>query len=49
MVENQLTGALGSALIGTVALVVYVGILGLLRVPELTTAWQTVRRLVARR
>ena len=49
MLENQVTGALGSALIGIVALAVYVGILALLRVPELTTAWQTVRRIISRR
>lgn len=39
-------GAVGAAIIGLVALVVYVAFLALLRAPELTTATQLVRRML---
>ncbi|GAA1703144.1 hypothetical protein GCM10009808_21330 [Microbacterium sediminicola] len=49
MVSGQFLGAVGTGVIGLVALAVYTGILALLRVPELTTAWNTVSRLFTRR
>ena len=43
---SQLLGAVGAAVIGVVALVVYVGFLALLRAPELAVASQLVRRML---
>lgn len=44
--SGPLLGAVGAAVIGLVALVVYVAFLALLRAPELTTATQLVRRML---
>ncbi|MGK3951939.1 murein biosynthesis integral membrane protein MurJ [Microbacterium sp. I2] len=44
--SGPLLGAVGAAIIGLVALVVYVAFLALLRAPELTTATQLVRRML---
>jgi putative peptidoglycan lipid II flippase len=44
--SSQVLGAVGAAIIGLVALVVYVAFLALLRAPELTTATQLVRRML---
>lgn len=46
MVSGQLLGALGTAVIGIVALVAYVGMLALLRTPELEPALAIVRRFL---
>jgi len=45
-VSDKLLGAVGAAIIGIVALLVYVGFLALLRAPELSVATQLVRRLL---
>jgi putative peptidoglycan lipid II flippase len=44
--SSQLLGAVGAAIIGVVALVVYAGVLALLRAPELAVATQLVRRML---
>lgn len=44
MLQGMLQGALGAALIAGVTAVVYVGLLALFRVPELTTAIRMLRR-----
>lgn len=44
--SGPLLGAVGAAVIGLVALAVYVAFLALLRAPELTTATQLVRRML---
>ncbi|HKT56602.1 MAG TPA: murein biosynthesis integral membrane protein MurJ [Microbacterium sp.] len=46
MVSGQLLGAVGTAVIGTVSLVVYVGMLALLRAPELSPALAIARRFL---
>ena len=46
MVSDRLLGAIGTLIIGTVSLLVYVGFLALLRAPELGPAVDIVRRLV---
>ena len=46
MVSGQLLGAVGTAVIGIVSLVVYFGMLALLRAPELQPALAIVRRFV---
>ncbi|MBN9183145.1 MAG: hypothetical protein J0I66_09140 [Microbacterium sp.] len=48
MVADRWLGAVGAALIGVVCIVVYIGVLALLRAPELGPALQAVRRLVRR-
>ena len=44
MLQGMLQGALGAAVIGVVSVLVYVGLLALLRAPELKVAVETVRR-----
>jgi putative peptidoglycan lipid II flippase len=44
--SSPLLGALGAAVIGTVAIVVYIGFLALLRAPELSVAMGLVRRFL---
>ncbi|WP_454117606.1 murein biosynthesis integral membrane protein MurJ [Microbacterium lacticum] len=46
--SDRMPGALGAALVGAVALVVYVAALALLRTPELAIASRTVRRILGR-
>jgi putative peptidoglycan lipid II flippase len=46
MLSDKLLGALGAAVIGLVVLAVYVGILALLRAPELAAATGLVRRML---
>ncbi|MFT3797863.1 murein biosynthesis integral membrane protein MurJ [Microbacterium sp.] len=46
--SDRLLGAVGGALVGGVALVVYVAVLALLRAPELGVATRAVRRLLGR-
>lgn len=46
--SDRLLGAVGAAVIGAVALIVYIAMLALVRAPELTTATRTVRRLLGR-
>ena len=48
MTSGQLLGALGAAIIGIVCLLVYVGMLALLRAPELAPAMGIARRLIRR-
>lgn len=48
MTTDKLLGAVGTALIGTVALAVYVAALAAMRTPELTPAVQLIRRLLGR-
>jgi putative peptidoglycan lipid II flippase len=48
MTRGQLLGALGAAVIGIVCLIVYVGMLALLRAPELAPAMGIARRLIRR-
>lgn len=43
---SQLLGAVGTAVIGVVVLLVYVAFLALLRAPELEAAWALVRRML---
>ena len=45
-VSDKLLGAIGTAIIGTVVLAVYVGFLALLRAPELGPALTLARRLL---
>jgi putative peptidoglycan lipid II flippase len=45
-VSDKLLGALGAAVIGTVVIVVYIGLLALLRAPELSVAMGLVRRFL---
>jgi len=45
---GQLTGVVGAALIGGVSLLVYVGVLALLRTPELGVAVRSLRRALGR-
>jgi len=47
-VQDRLTGILGAALVGGVALLVYVGALALLRAPELDAALRGIRRIAGR-
>lgn len=47
--SDKFQGALGTALIGLVVVVVYLGILALFRAPELTVAGSLVRRFLPRR
>lgn len=49
MASSQLLGAIGTGVVGVVCLVVYVGLLAVLRVPEVAVAWSTLRRLLVRR
>lgn len=49
LAADRLTGALGAALIGGVVLVVYLGILALLRTPELAPALALGRRFLPKR
>lgn len=49
MLQSQLMGALGTVVIGIVVLVVYVGMLALLRVPEFAAAGETIRRMLPKR
>lgn len=49
MVAGPLLGGLGTAVIGAVAFLVYLGVLALFRVPELDTGWRIVQRLFTRR
>ncbi|OZB78427.1 MAG: hypothetical protein B7X41_20075, partial [Microbacterium sp. 14-71-5] len=46
---SQLTGALGAAIIAAVTLVVYIGLLALLRAPELDALKGLVRRFAPSR
>ncbi|GAA3753146.1 hypothetical protein GCM10022240_02680 [Microbacterium kribbense] len=46
--SGKILGAVGAAVIGTVALAVYLGMLALMRAPELSPALQLVRRLIRR-
>lgn len=46
MVGGQILGAIGTAVVGLVVVVVYVGILALMRAPELTVAGSLVRRFL---
>lgn len=46
--SSVLAGVLGAALVGGSALLVYVGVLALLRAPELSTAMQGLRRIIRR-
>jgi putative peptidoglycan lipid II flippase len=46
MLDGQLVGALGTAFIGLVVVIVYLGILALLRAPELKVAGTLVRRFL---
>jgi putative peptidoglycan lipid II flippase len=48
MTRGQLFGALGAAVIGIVCLIVYVGMLALLRAPELAPALGIAKRLIRR-
>lgn len=48
MTANKVLGAAGAVIIGVVALVVYVGMLALLRAPELGPAAQALRRFTRR-
>jgi putative peptidoglycan lipid II flippase len=48
-VSSQLLGAVGTIVIGGVAAVVYIGVLALLRTPELSTVGGSLRRFVPRR
>lgn len=45
MLGNQLLGAVGTAIIGGIAVIVYLGVLALLRAPELTIAKNLLARL----
>ena len=47
--NDKIFGALGAALIGTVTLVVYVGVLALFRTPELRPAIAIVQRFLPKR
>jgi len=46
--SDKLLGAVGAAVIGIVSIAVYVGMLALLRAPELAVATQVVRRVIRR-
>jgi len=48
MTAGKVLGAIGSCVIGVVALIVYVGMLALLRAPELRPALDTLRRVTRR-
>ncbi|WP_261166506.1 murein biosynthesis integral membrane protein MurJ [Microbacterium sp. Marseille-Q6965] len=48
MAADRLMGALGTALVGTVALVVYVALLAVFRAPELAVAAGSLRRFLGR-
>ncbi len=48
MASDRLLGGLGAGVVAVVAGIVYIGILALLRVPEVTTAGRTVSRLFTR-
>jgi len=48
MLTSKLTGALGTCVLGLIALVVYVGVLALFRTPELRTGAAMLRRVVKR-
>ena len=48
MTGSQLLGAAGAAVIGGVTLVIYIGLLALMRVPEMSVAGSLVRRLTGR-
>ncbi|MGO1411437.1 MAG: murein biosynthesis integral membrane protein MurJ, partial [Microbacterium sp.] len=48
MLDNKFTGAVGTCVIGAIALVVYVGILAAFRTPELKVGMGMLRRVVKR-
>ncbi len=48
MLDNKFTGAVGTCVIGTIALIVYVGILAAFRTPELKVGLGMLRRVVKR-
>lgn len=49
MVADKIFGAVGTALVGVVTAAVYLGVLALLRAPELTPALAVARRILVRR
>lgn len=46
--SDRLLGALGASVVGGAALLVYIGVLALLRAPELSMAVRTIRRIAGR-